>query len=393
MGGGGGMGVIQSSAPISPKAGSLWSDTDSNLLYRRSDDDTAWSNVSSQKKQISTAATFNPNLQTGIIDLAIDSTNLTFGQILVKVDGSTKQTITQSTTAKLNQRIYKPSSSLSLVSSFTAGFSNNKEFEYGSSQVPAGTLASVTVGDSGTKMYLSSNSASDNQSTYQYTLSTAYDVSTASYASKSFEDPVSADIRGMNWKSDGSRWARCSDQSGNKKFYDFTTSSNWDISTSSSATNFDYSSYQTGGKDVVYGDSGDQVTSLSDNATLNTYDLSTAYQVSSASNTSKDEDLSSIDNAPRSHAWNTNGTKCFYLGAQNDKIYQLDCSTAWDITSMSHDSGNDIDVSGETGVPYGLAIKEEVSPSIFYVGSTASPYKVFQYSENSFSGSANVDIS
>jgi hypothetical protein len=324
MGGGGGMGVIQSSEPISPVAGSLWSDTDANLLYRRTDDATGWAGVGSQKEQISTAATLNPNLQTGLINVSIDSTNLTFGTILVKVDGATKQTITHSTTAKLNERIYKPSTSLSLVSSFTAGYSSDKEFEYGSSLIPAGNLVSVNIGDSGTKMYLASNSASDNQEIYQYTLSSAYDVSTASYASKGFEDPVSADIRGMTWKSDGSRWARCSDQTSNKLFYDFTCSTDWDISTSSSASNFDYSSFQSGGKDVIYGNSGNQVTSLSDNATLNTYDLSTAYQVSSASNTSKDQSLSSIDNQPRSHVWNSDGSKCFYLGAQNDKIYQLD---------------------------------------------------------------------
>ena len=37
--------------------------------------------------------------------------------------------------------------------------------------------------------------------------------------------------------------------------------------------------------------------------------------------------------------------------------------------SRDSDSGNDIDVSGETTSPYGLAIKEEVTPSAFYVGS------------------------
>ena len=42
MGGGGGMGVIQSSAPLSPTAGSLWSDTDDNTVYRRSDDESEW---------------------------------------------------------------------------------------------------------------------------------------------------------------------------------------------------------------------------------------------------------------------------------------------------------------------------------------------------------------
>ena len=131
---------------------------------------------------------------------------------------------------------------------------------------------------------------------------------------------------------------------------------------------------------------------MSDDATLNTYDLSTAYQVSSASDTAKDESLSSIDNAPRSHAWNSDGTKCFYLGAQNDKVYQLDCSTAWDITSMSHDASNDIDVSSETTAPYGIWVKNEVTPSEIYVGSTNSPYKVYQYGDVNFTGTAYATV-
>ena len=243
----------------------------------------------------------------------------------------------------------------------------------------------------GLKMYIASRAGSS-YAIYQYTLSTPYDVSTASYASISFPDPVSADIRGMSWKPDGSRWARCSDQTGNKKFYDFTTSSNWDISTSSSASNFQYVSYQSGGKDVIYGDSGNQVTSLADNASINTYDLSTPYTVSSASDTAKDVILSSIDNAPRSHAWNSDGTKCFYLGAQNDKVYQLDCSTPWDITSYSHSAANDIDVSSESADPYGLWVKNEVTPSAIYVGSTNSPYSVYQYGDVVFAGTAFATV-
>ena len=339
--------------------------------------------------EFTTAENWNPTTQTGIMEVLVDVRNMTAGSMTVTIDGSLKETLTTSSTT--SSRIYKPSSSIA-IASLDGNFGLVNSFDFGTSQVPAGNLVSVTLGDSGSKMYLCSNSASDNQATYQYTLSTPYDVSTASYASISFPDPVSADIRGMSWKPDGSRWARCSDQTGNKKFYDFTTSSNWDISTSSSASNFQYDSYQSGGKDVIYGDSGNQVTSLADNASINTYDLSTPYTVSSASDTAKDVILSSIDNAPRSHAWNSDGTKCFYLGAQNDKVYQLDCSTPWDITSYSHSAANDIDVSSESADPYGLWVKNEVTPSAIYVGSTNSPYSVYQYGDVVFAGTAFATV-
>ena len=92
-----------------------------------------------------------------------------------------------------------------------------KTFTFGTSQVPAGNNVSCVVADSGTKMYLASNNAGDNQAGYQYTLSTAYDVSTASYASKSFSSWGSSDIRGMKVKNNGQYFYRMSDQTNNKK--------------------------------------------------------------------------------------------------------------------------------------------------------------------------------
>tara|TARA_B110000495_G_C22898168_1_gene524068 strand:- start:30 stop:1001 length:972 start_codon:yes stop_codon:yes gene_type:complete len=271
-----------------------------------------------------------------------------------------------------------------LSSGYSSTRSLTGSYAYGTSQITGGNVVSVTLGDSGTKMYLASNNTSDNQSVYQYTLSTAYDVSTASYASKSFNNPFYNDVRGMSWKSDGTSWLRGSDEGvgggANKRLIQFNPSTAWDISTSGSlAYSFTVSSYQSGVKDAIWGNSGNQVTSLSDNATLNTYDLSTAYQVSSASNTAKDQSLSSIDNSPVSHAWNSNGTKCFYLGSQNDKVYQLDCSTAWDITSMTHTASNDIDVSGQTTSPYGVWVSDEVNPVNIYIGGQTSPYSIYQY--------------
>ncbi len=52
MGGGGGGVEISNSAPVSAKAGSLWSDTDANKLYRRNDDGTAWKEVFSQGNSV-----------------------------------------------------------------------------------------------------------------------------------------------------------------------------------------------------------------------------------------------------------------------------------------------------------------------------------------------------
>jgi len=127
--------------------------------------------------------------------------------------------------------------------------------------------------------------------------------------------------------------------------------------------------------------------------TLHTYDLGTAYLISTAANTAKDENLTSIDNSMKNHAWNSDGTKCYCLGQQNDKVYQLDCSTPWDITSMTHTASNDIDVSGETTSPYGLWISGGVTPANIYVGSASSLYKVYQYGTPAYAGTVYASVS
>lgn len=339
--------------------------------------------------EFTSVETWTPTAQTGIMEVIIDSTKLTAGSISVFVDAVLQESIT---TPTISTRIYNPSTSFYIQSLNPTGTGyTGKSFEFGTP--PANTLVSLNFGDSGTKMYLASNKALDNQAIYQYNLSTAYDVSSASYASISFPDPFSNDMRGMNWRSDGTTWIRASDDSTARAFIQFNPSTAWDISTSGSVVNtFNPSAYQSGLKDCVFGNSGNQVTSLSDNATLNTYDLSTAYDISSASNTSKDESLSGIDNAPRNHLWNSDGSKCYYLGDQNNKVYTLVCSTPWNITTMTHTPANDIDISGQTSDVYGIDTSNGVSPTSIIVGSTASPYTIYDYGAIPYSGSVLATV-
>ena len=255
-----------------------------------------------------------------------------------------------------------------------------KNYVYGTSQVPAGANATVNIGDSGTKMYLASNSASDSQKGYQYTLSTAYDVSTASYASKSYQfGSQSGDTRGMKWKNNGIYCYKMSDQTGNKAIYRYTASTAWDISTLGSNQSYTYSSVQTGGKDMDLSSDGLKMYALADNATIYQYTLSTAWQVSSGvSSASKSHSCQSQDNAPRSFQITNSGTKLRYLGSQYNKLYTYTLSTAWDISTANYDGADsDIDCNTFTDNPYGVWCKDDFS--WLAIGSVDSPYDVQQF--------------
>ncbi len=239
-----------------------------------------------------------------------------------------------------------------------------------------------TIADSGSKMYLASNSASDSQAGYQYTLSTAYDVSTASYASKTYNSWGSADIRGMKVKNSGQYFYRISDQTGNKAIKRFTASTAYDISTLGSSQSYTYSGVQSGGKDVDLDSTGTKMYALADNATVYQYTLSTAWQISSGvSSASKSFSCQSQDNAPRSFLITNSGTKLRYLGSQNNKLYTYTLSTAWDISTASYDgASSDIDCNTFTGNPYGVAGKDD--GSWFVIAETDSPYDVQQFDKD-----------
>lgn len=64
------------------------------------------------------------------------------------------------------------------------------------------------------------------------------------------------------------------------------------------------------------------------------YDLSIAYDISTAVHNVLDIlDVSVKDATPTGMVFKPNGTKLYFLGAGNDKIYEYDLSTAFDITS------------------------------------------------------------
>ena len=142
----------------------------------------------------------------------------------------------------------------------------------------------ITFSNSGTKLYIVGTTG---DSVYQYTLSTAFDLSTASYDSVSFS-VASQDLtpNGVAFNNDGTKMYIAGD--GNNQIYQ--------------------------------------------------YSLSTGFDLSTASYDSVSLDISAQDSAPNSVAFNTDGTKMYLSGASNDNIYQYTLSTGFDLSTASYDS-------------------------------------------------------
>ena len=138
----------------------------------------------------------------------------------------------------------------------------------------------------GTKMYRTGYSST--RAIFQYTLSTAWDISTASYDNVSFSLPSPQAVPyGIEWNGDGTKFVVGDSSTGDLYQYSLTTA--YDISTT--------------------------------NSTPTTYDSSQATK-------------------PVAFKFINSGAKAFVLDNQTDTVFRYSLSTAYDITTMSYDSNS-----------------------------------------------------
>jgi len=206
----------------------------------------------------------------------------------------------------------------------------------------------VTWNNDGTKMYII---GADSDAVYEYDVSTAYDISTTSF-SQSFsvasEDGFS---QGMAWNNDGTKMYISG--SNTQNIYEYNVSSAFDVSTASLSQSFDVSSETSSTNGVSWnGDGTKMYIPGGANDRIYEYNLSTGFDVSTAS-LSQSLDVSSEDTNPQGMSWNNDGTKMYMVGNINDTIYEYDLSTAYDISSASLNTS--FGVSTEDTAPNGMA--------------------------------------
>lgn len=209
---------------------------------------------------------------------------------------------------------------------------------------------------------------------YQYTLSTAWDVSTASYASKTFAADTNA--IGMFFKSDGTKLYVC-ENGGTSAVIEYDLSTAWDISTASaSGDTFVFSAQLTEAYGVYFKPDGTSMYLTNSGNTVYQYTLSTAWDITTASYASKSFTLTTINYGGVS--FNSDGTKMYALRSQTDGvIYQYTLSTAWDVSTASQ-----LYTFGLTNAadPF-FAFSVRPDESIYCASQTNGPYNatVYQY--------------
>jgi len=227
----------------------------------------------------------------------------------------------------------------------------------------------------GTKMYMC---GANNDTIYQYTLSTAWDVSTASYASKSLSVASQDTVpRGILLNADGTSIYVCGDINAAIFQYDMTTA--YDLSTASYASkSLSVSSEEPGPAGIAFNNDGTKIYVIGySNDNVRQYALSTAYDVSTGSYESKTLDISSQDSSPRSLFFNSDGTKLFVNGNATDTMYQYSLSSAYDVSTGSYDSVSFL-YSAQADDANAVTFKPDGTK--MYVCNFGSDQVVYQYS-------------
>ena len=131
----------------------------------------------------------------------------------------------------------------------------------------------------------------------------------------------------------------------------------WDISTASYLQNFSVASQETTPSDIFFKPDGTKmyvIGYIGDD--VNEYDLSTAWDVSTASYL-QNFSVSAQETSPSGIFFKPDGTKMYVIGYTGDDVNEYDLSTAWDVTSASY--SQNFSVASQETNPIGIFFKPD----------------------------------
>lgn len=268
--------------------------------------------------------------------------------------------------------------------------------------------ASLSFKPDGTKMYVLGGA---NDRVYQYSLSTPWDLSTASYDSVSFSvSTQEATPTGMFFKPDGTKMYITGTTGDDVNEYNLGTA--WNVSTASYVQNFSVAGQEVTPVGVSFTDDGEKMYIIgSTGDDINEYSLSTAWNISTASyvqnfSISGQEtnpadmymrgdgalfvvlgglgsmyqyivggfSVSAQDGIAQDVAFKPDGTKMFIIGDDNNSVYEYSLSTPWDINTASYVQSFSV-ASQETN-PTGIYFKPD-GTTMFICGTATDA--VYEY--------------
>lgn len=241
----------------------------------------------------------------------------------------------------------------------------------------------ITFKPDGTKMYLVGNTG---DRVYQYSLSTPWSLSTASY------DSVSFSVSGQ----DGNPMRVAFNNTGTKMFlvgqltdslYQYSLATAWNVGTASyDSVSFSVNAQEGTVYDVMFNPTGTKMYVMGDATdSAYQYSLSTAFNLATASYDSVSFSFASQSASVNGFTFNSDGTKLYVSGS--GLIYQYSLSTAYSLATASY-SGVSFSVSAQDAAAFSVKFKDDGS-KMYVLGRNNDT--VYQYSTTI--NSSTLDLS
>ena len=196
--------------------------------------------------------------------------------------------------------------------------------------------AGLAFNTTGTKLYVIGNLS---DSIFQYSLATAFDLSTASYSSISFS-VASEDVipEGLAFNTTGTKLyviGRAQDN-----VFQYTLSTAFDLSTASyDSVSFSVTPQDTIPTDVTFNTDGSKMYIVGNGSdSILQYTLSTGFNLATASYDSVSLSVSSQGTSPQGMAFSSDGTLMYIADNSQEKVFQYSLATAFDLSTASYSS-------------------------------------------------------
>jgi hypothetical protein len=191
-------------------------------------------------------------------------------------------------------------------------------------------LEDLAFNKSGTKMFVVGNTDDD---VNEYTLTTGWDVSTASFVDSFSVSSQDGKPHGIAFSKSGTKMFITGNDDNDVNEYTLTTG--WDVSTASFVDSFSINSQETAPRGIAFSKSGMKMFVAGDNGNdVNEYTLTTAWDVSTASFVDSFS-ISSQEAQVRDIWFDSSGKTMFIVGIAGDDVNVYKLTTAWDVSTAS----------------------------------------------------------
>ena len=247
------------------------------------------------------------------------------------------------------------------------------------------TPTSVVFSRDGSKMFVVGTT---NDVVYQFDLSVNFDVTTASLTNQLSVVFEETNPTSVSFNTSGTRMYVMGTAS--DLIHELILEQPYDLSTAYfTGVIFDVSSEELTPEEMIWNNDGTKFfVTGSAGDDVNAYDVTNPFDISTASYSGISLSVSAQAVAPTALAFNADGTKLFVSGSSSDRIFTYNLTTAFDISTASY-SGITFNLAGFETSPQGIFLKED-GTKLYMIGNTADLVQEFDLSVNTFTeGGAN----